>query len=235
MSKLVFSVILPFYRQNDHMERVIQEYIAGLRTLERPFEIIVVVNGQADAAEEKTVDIISQDPLITRFVLRKAGWGLAIKCGITAATGEYVCYTNTARTFVEELIKVLRYALVSDAAVVKGARLIRENTSRKVISFIYNLENRLLLHTPVLDVNATPKVIPKRILDTMAFVTDDELFCAELMYDCFEKSVPIIEIPIKWAQRKGGKSTTNIKTALKLSTRLPFLKRRIRAHANKRP
>lgn len=229
MDRPVFSVILPFYKQGDHMDRVIAEYVAGLRTLNEPFEVIIVVNGQSDAAEEMTTEIISQDPPITRIVLKKAGWGLAIRRGFDVAKGEYVCYTNTARTFVEDLINVLRYARVNDNAVIKGARLIRENTSRKIISFIYNLENRLLLHTPVLDVNATPKVIPKKILDTMTFVTDDELFCAELMYDCYEKSVPIIEVPVKWAERKGGKSTTNIKTAIKLSTKLPFLKRRIRS------
>lgn len=215
------------------MERVIEEYKIGLHTLQEPFEIIIVVNGQTDAQQEKVTEVISQDPLITRIVLKKAGWGLAVRSGMNVASGEYICYTNTARTFVEELIKILKYARVSDSAVVKGARLIRENKSRKIISFIYNLENRLLLHTPVLDVNATPKVIPKRILDTMTFVTDDELFCAELMYYCYEKYIPIIEIPIKWAQRKGGKSTTNIKTALKLSTKLPFLKFRIRKHRKK--
>jgi len=230
MNTPVFSIILPFYKQGDHMDRVIEEYKADLRVLNDPFELIIVINGQVDASQDMTTEIVSQDPPITRIVLKKAGWGLAVRCGMNAARGEYVCYTNTARTFVEELIKILRYARVNDSAVVKGARLIRENTARKLISFIYNLENRILLHTPVLDVNATPKVIPKKLLDTMTFVTDDELFCAEVMYNCYEKFVPIIEVPIKWAQRKGGKSTTNIKTALRLSSKLPFLKYRICKH-----
>lgn len=205
------------------MDRVIEEYEAELRKMGQSYEIIVVVNGVAELPVEKQREIISTEPNKIKVVMRESGWGKAVKAGIAEAQGDYVCYTNTARTFAEELVKVLRYASVRTDTVVKGARLIRENKTRKIISFIYNLENRWLLHTPVLDVNATPKVIPKHLLDGMQLVSDDDLFCAELMNRCYKKNIPIVEIPVKWGARKAGRSTTDIRTAIHLSTALPSL------------
>ena len=181
------------------------------------FELIIVVNGVADlpVVEEKKISD-EHGVTITRITTRGAGWGFAVKRGLREGAGEYLCYTNSARTNPDELIKLMRYAKVSNDAIVKATRIERENSARKKISVGYNLFNRLILKTAIWDVNATPKVIPRKIMEQISLNSDGDSIDAEFMYKAFKRKIPIIEIPIDHVVRKGGKSTTNWKSAFSM-------------------
>lgn len=227
-ASITFSIIIPLLAHEDHITQVVAEHQEGLKQLGDSFELIVVVNGDKDLPAEASQRIVSEEPLVTEIRLKKAGWGRSIKAGLSIARGHFICYTNASHAEVGELVKVLRYARVSDRAVVKGMRLMRENKKRQWVSFIFNFENRLLFKTPVLDVNCSPKVIPKKIIDKLSLFTDYNLFDAELMYRCYRHSVPIIEIPLKWGKRISGKSSTNLATHLELSLGLIWLRWKLR-------
>lgn len=228
MDQPVFSVILPFYKQEDQVAPVLAEFRSGLDTLVAPYELIAVINGLASQKEERDVRRVSESPAVIEVRLRDSGWGLAVKEGMAAAHGTYVCYTNTARTEVAELVKLIRYALVSDEAAVKATRVERSNKIRKWTSIFYNIENRVLLGTPVWDVNATPKVIPRRLLDRVPPDSTDDLIDAELMYRCFLAGIPIIEVPVRHIERRGGKSTTGFRSAWRMFAGLFRVKNRYR-------
>ena len=74
----------------------------------------------------------------------------------------------------------------------------------------------MVLGTPVWDVNATPKIIPRDVFERLNLKTKSELFDAEILYKAFQNRIPIVEIPILQWERKSGKSVTNWYTALKL-------------------
>ncbi len=226
MEQPLFSVILPFYRQEDQVAPVLAEFRAGLDTLRAPYELIAVINGLASQAEERDIRRISESPAVIEVRLKNSGWGLAVKEGMAASHGTYVCYTNTARTKVDELVKLIRYAMVSNEAAVKATRVERSNKIRKWISIFYNIENRVLLGTPVWDVNATPKVIPRRLLDRIPPDSTDDLIDAELMYRCFLAGIPIVEVPVHHIERRGGKSTTGFRSAWRMFTGLIRVKNR---------
>jgi hypothetical protein len=212
----VFSIILPFYKQEDHAKDVVGEFQKKLETLGDTFEIIVIINGVQKLTEESSEKIISFSPRIIQHSLQKAGWGRAVNWGIAQAKGKYICYTNSARTSGDELIRLLKYAKVSEDAIVKATRIERSNILRKWVSVFYNIENRLVLKTPIWDVNATPKIIPKQIMDTIKLESMGDSIDAELMFKAFQKNIPIIEIPIRQSERKSGKSTTNWNSAMKM-------------------
>lgn len=214
MEQPLISVILPFYKQSDHMQAVLDDYEAALRRESFSFEIIIVVNGEAGLAEERQVKALRASPRMVEVRMRKAGWGRALKEGFALAQGHFICYTNTARTEVNEFVKLIRYALISDDVVVKATRVVRNNWLRKWTSKLYNIENRILLQAPVWDVNATPKIIPKHLLDHIPLADPGNLFDAELMHKCYRRQIPIIEIPIHHSERRSGKSTTNIVSAV---------------------
>ena len=217
MNRPEFSIILPFYKQGDHLEQVISDFKNKLMKGVDTFELIIVVNGVADlpVVEEKKISD-EHGVTITRITTRGAGWGFAVKRGLREGAGEYLCYTNSARTNPDELIKLMRYAKVSNDAIVKATRIERENSARKKISVGYNLFNRLILKTAIWDVNATPKVIPRKIMEQISLNSDGDSIDAEFMYKAFKRKIPIIEIPIDHVVRKGGKSTTNWKSAFSM-------------------
>lgn len=237
MPNVHFSIVLPVLAKEDHIDRVVREHEEGLKKyLHNNFEIIVAVNGDAALTEESTVRIVQNEPRITEIRLKKAGWGRAIKAGFDIAQGDLLCYTNTAYAPVSEVIKVLRYAELDENALTKGSRVIRENKARKWVSFVYNLENLIILKTPVLDVNAAPKIISRKVLNTLpSLEADDGMIDAELIYKCHQAYTPIVEVPIFWGQRISGKSNTTSATALHLAIGLITFRFRQWRQARKLP
>ena len=90
----------------------------------------------------------------------KGGWGNAVKLGIKAASGDLICYTNSARTSPQILHDILGYGLANPNVVVKANRKIRDSFRRRLGSLLYNLECRMFFDSPVWDINGTPKVFP---------------------------------------------------------------------------
>ena len=210
----LFSVILPFYAQGDHASEVIDDFRGKLDLLGDPYELIVVVNGVGSLSGEFDEKVLNQSPRIVEHSIKKAGWGRAVNWGIAHASGDYICYTNSARTNGAELVRLLRYAKVSHDAIVKATRIERGDWVRKWTSIFYNIVNRIVLKTPIWDVNATPKIIPRNILRTIPLHSLGDSIDAELMFKAFKRNVPIIEIPTRQTGRKSGKSTTNFKSAV---------------------
>ncbi len=225
MPNPVFSFILPFYKQSDQLTAVLAEFESRLNGQPQSFELIAVINGIEDQAEPMITNVIQESPRVIKISLRGSGWGMAVRAGMADAKGEYVCYTNTARTKVDELIKMLPYALISKNTVIKATRTKRSNWVRKWTSILFNLENRFILGTPAWDVNATPKIVPRGILQFLKIEENGDLIDAELLYGCFLQSISIIEIPIQHIERRSGKSTTGFKSAIKMFTGIIRIKR----------
>jgi len=210
-----FSVILPLYKQLSHAEHLYNTYTKHLDTLGETWELLFIVNGVNDGAVEK-LNSINTRPNVKVLWLEKGGWGRAVKFGLAQAEGKYLCYTNSARTEIEDLIMILNYARVNNDNVVKATRIIREKMIRKVGSTLYNMECRMLYKVPVWDVNGTPKVLPKKVYEELDITSDDDLIDAEIIIKCVRNNVRIIEIPVVSTTRISGSSTTNFKSAYKM-------------------
>lgn len=210
-----FSVILPLYKQVSHVDLLYKTYVDHLNGLEESWELLFIVNGVDDGAVRKLQNINNRHNVKVLW-LEKGGWGRAVKYGMSQAEGKFLCYTNSARTEIEDLIMILKYAKVNDDNVVKATRIIREKIIRKVGSTLYNLECRLLYKVPIWDVNGTPKVIPKRIYNDLNITSDDDLIDAEIIIKCSKKKVRIIEIPVISTARISGSSTTNFGSAYRM-------------------
>lgn len=206
------SIILPFYKQNDHASSTILDCIKEMRVLDVPFEIIAVYNGiQSLSSEKEKMPLETHLTPVTQISLKKDGWGYAVKTGLREAQGDFICYTNSARTDMKELAKLIRYALLSDEYIVKATRILRDTCTRKWVSRLYNLANRTILATPIWDVNATPKIFPRKILDRLGSIqSDGDSIDAEILYIAHRKEIPVIEIPSNHLPRRGGSSTTKL-------------------------
>jgi|694.fasta_scaffold90166_2 glycosyltransferase involved in cell wall biosynthesis len=215
MENPVFSIILPFYKQSEHVERIYRSYCEQLDRLGHPWELVFVINGQDDGTRGILERICERENIVIES-LDKGGWGRAVKHGLSKARGMYLCYTNTARTDISDLVAILELALAGRENVVKATRLIRESWMRRLGSTLYNIQFRLLFRYPVWDVNGTPKVLPRRVFEKIPITRDDDLIDAEIIANCSKYQIRVIEVPVRMTARLSGRSTTNMMSALRM-------------------
>jgi glycosyltransferase involved in cell wall biosynthesis len=223
------SIILPIYKQADHIAEIVDRFLDALRRSDVRFEILLVVNGSPPDGSRAACDVIAaREPAVLVFEEARAGWGRAVKRGIRESRGELICYTNSARTTERELLLSILYARAFPDTIVKANRRIRESAVRRIGSLLYNLECRTLFDLSVWDINGTPKVFPREYRELLALDSDDDIIDLEFNVVCRERSFPMIEVPIFSSRRHGGKSTTNYGSALRMyaGAYLLFRKRR---------
>lgn len=216
VNSVVYSVVLPLYRQEDHIDNIVYEYVKGLESQPLSWELILVINGNKDNAFAKAKYYSENDKRIVALELRQGGWGKAVKYGMTAAKGKCLCYTNSARTQIKDLLLILNYAHVNPKAVVKATRIVRTNFIRKIGSVIYNFQNRILFQTAIMDVNGTPKIFPRDVWERLKVVSDGDLIDAEVIAKCFKMEILVLEVPVRITNRRTGESTTRISSAIKM-------------------
>jgi glycosyltransferase involved in cell wall biosynthesis len=216
MSQSLVSVVLPAHNQADHIGTVVREYLEPLERLGRPYEIVLVPNGCRDATPEVCRALAADHPAVRVVPSELGGWGRAVRLGLREARGDLLCYTNSARTAPQELALVLLYATAYPDVVVKANRKIRDHWTRRLGSLLYNIECRTLFDLSNWDVNGTPKVFPRRFEELLRLTRDDDLIDAEFNLVCRRFGYPMVEVPIFSTRRHGGRSTTNVGSALRM-------------------
>jgi glycosyltransferase involved in cell wall biosynthesis len=210
------SLVLPVHNQADHIGEVTAQYRAALQRVLSAQEIILVPNGCGDDSVAVCEALAKEAPDLHVVRSEEAGWGRAIRRGLSAAQGDLLAYTNSARTSAGDLELIVRYSLANPNVVVKAHRRSRDSWTRKLGSFLYNLECRALLDLPTWDINATPKVFRRVVYETISLTSDGDLIDLELYAKCKQHGVPVLEVPIYSWQRYAGKSTTNYTSAMRM-------------------
>ncbi|MFN8061528.1 MAG: hypothetical protein U0Q12_20380 [Vicinamibacterales bacterium] len=157
-----------------------------------------------------------RDTRVRVLSTRDAGWGLAVKRGLAAATGDLLCYTNSARTRGDDLVRLVQYAASNPGTVIKATRRLRDGLIRRAGSLVFNAQCRLLFDLSVWDINATPKVFPRTLTRLLSLESNDDLFDAELVLTCRRADYPMLEVPVEFTSRRGGLSTTTWRSAVRL-------------------
>ena len=216
MSDAVTSVVLPVHDQAGHIRTVVTEYASALERSGIAWEIVLVPNVRRDGSHEICQALADGHERVRSVAIELGGWGRAVRRGLREARGDLLCYTNSARTTPEDLMLLLLYARTFPGIVVKANRKIREHWTRRIGSLLYNIECRTLFDLSSWDVNGTPKVFPRAFGDLLSLSRDDDMIDAEFCWLCRRAGHPMIEVPIFSSRRHGGKSTTSLRSAVRM-------------------
>lgn len=213
------SIILPIYNQADQIQKLTELY--GMLAQKHPFisEIIFSINGN-DKKSHKACESIS-NPIFKYAFSEKGGWGLGVKNGIEISSSPWILYTNSARTHLTDLQTVLENFNFSENTIYKGNRKQR-SVIRGISSKLLNLEFSILAGRREKDVNGTPKILEKKLFEDLKIESSDDFFDAELIYKSGNIKSKFKNIEIFNSNRIGGKSTTNLKTAIRFYFLLPL-------------
>lgn len=216
MSARLASVVLPFYNQADHVDQLVEKFAAAVSELPFEVELVLVPNNCSDGTTEICRALASGHPRVRVVELAQGGWGRAVRAGLEAAEGDLLCYTNSARTSTEMLVLSLLFASVHPDVVIKANRRVRDSALRRLGSLIYNLECRMLFDLPQWDINGTPKVFRRSAVSLLALQRMDDLIDLEFVARCQRDGHRILEVPLLATERHGGRSTTKLRSALRL-------------------
>lgn len=214
MQNLQFSIILPVYNQADHIVSTIEQYEQALSQVPITYEIILVVNACKDQSLSVCQNLAKKYPSIKVIHSEHGGWGFAVKLGLKESKGNFVCYTNSARTQAKDLVLALLYAMTNPDCVIKANRKIRDGLTRRVGSLLYNIECRTLFDLSNWDVNGTPKVFPRKFDQLFKLTKDNDLIDLEFSIVCRKENYSMLEIPTFSPRRHSGRSTTGYQSAL---------------------
>ena len=217
MNPALASIVLPAYNQADHIGGVLRAYSGALADLPFPFELIVVVNGPR---RDRTLDLcrsVEADvPCVRTLCIDQAGWGRAVRVGLSHARGDMLCYTNSSRTTAADLHRFLWVGSRNPDCVVKANRKLRESVPRRLGSLLYNLECRALFGVPFWDINGTPKVFRRDHSRLLELTRDDDVIDLEFSVACQEANYTVIEIPVLSTQRHSSRGTTGWRSAARM-------------------
>ena len=222
-----FSYILPVCNQADHITAIVEEYHLALTSAQIDFEFLLVVNGSSDTSLDVCQTLSRKIDRVRVLEIKRAGWGNAVKFGIQEASGDMICYTNTARTDVKDLVLLTTYSIAYPETIVKAERKKRNSSIRRAGSTLYNLELRLLFGLTHWDCNGTPKLFHRKHVKLFELKSDDDLLDAEFMATIRRENYPIIAIPINESPRHGGRSTTDLLSAVRMYSGALTLWRRL--------
>ena len=207
------SVILPFRNQADHLGPLVKRYLDEFSARPWSFELVLVPNACTDDSVRICREAESADRRIRVVENPRGGWGLSVRTGLAAARGRFVCYTNSARTEPAQIPAAYDRLHDRPSTLVKIVRRGRGNFLREFGSFLYNLECRALFRLGCRDVNGTPKVFARELLDRVTLASDGDLLDVELLSKARRAGWRILEVPVEGWKRHGGKSSTNFKSA----------------------
>jgi len=209
--------VLPVHNQGDHICCLVESYRAALAAqVVIPFEIVLVTNACTDSSPQMCQALAARYGDVKAVDISQGGWGRSVRVGLKSATGDLLCYTNSARTSPDVLIAAIKFAISNPNSVIKANRKIRDNWRRRLGSLIYNLECRAFFDLPTWDINGTPKIFPRSFDKLLELQRDDDVIDAEFSAICRRAPYQVLEVPVVSTKRHGGNSTTNYRSAFKM-------------------
>jgi glycosyltransferase involved in cell wall biosynthesis len=164
------SVIVPAYREARHIHENLGRLLRELDGLGRPYEVIVVSDGNTDATAREAERVISPHIKVIEYN-RNMGKGYALRCGVAHSSGELVNFIDADMELDPRYIKGFIAVMESfDCDAVVGSKRhpmsnVHYPPARRLQSLMYQLLIRTLFRVKVRDTQTGLKLFRRRVLE----------------------------------------------------------------------
>lgn len=208
------SIVVPFYREGENVKLVLEELLHIMGKIKIHHEIIVVNNG----ADRETAAYIGRfmerhSQIVCVSIRKNTGLGSGLRSGFAVARGRYICFFGGDRqTNPRDLIRMIAYARVHrEVDMLSGNRIIRNDSLyRLILSRVFNKWFQILFKTELQDINGTPKLFTRQLLNRMSLDSDNWFIDCELVLKALCLHMTIVNFPVEFRKRVIGKSHINI-------------------------
>lgn len=219
--KVDLSIAIPFYNEEKNIKEVLESTNHELQELKINYEIIAINNGSRDNTPKIIKELGKKNKNIKYVEVKiNQGYGYGIRKGLEIAKGEIIGFMwGDNQVKADSLVKIWKGLIKEKADLSKAKRKTKgESGLRKIQSLGYNIITKFLFDINSKDINGCPKLFKKRYYGDMKIVSNDWFIDTEIMYKFSNRKLKIVETPVSFSKRQGGKSK------IKFSAVIEFLK-----------
>ncbi len=213
------SLVLPCYNEEQVVEYTITRLIDAFAESRYELQLVPVDNGSRDRTGEILADLASRYPNVRPHTLAEnQGYGGGLLSGIPMCTGAWVGFIPAdGQVDAEDVVRLFdALATAPEPMLGKVRRRFRmDGLWRKVVSVSYNVLVRILWpRLGSIDVNGTPKILPRQVLQRMRLKSRDWFLDPEIMIKAHHMDVRVLELNAFARLRSAGLSHVRATTCL---------------------
>jgi glycosyltransferase involved in cell wall biosynthesis len=210
---------MPCYNEETCLASTATELVQAFAARSIPFQLVLVDNGSRDHTGEVIDDLVRRGLPITKVTVAvNIGYGHGILEGMKQCVAPLVGYLCAdGQVAASEAVATYDHLCAATVpALAKVRRRIRQDSwRRKFVSACYNFGIPMLFGwLGTIDLNASPKILPREALLTMRLESKDWFLDPELMIKAKHLGLRVLEHDAESRPRAGGKSNVRYTTCL---------------------
>ena len=213
----MLSIIIPVKNEEELIKSSIDLLLNEIKNIK--FEIIIIDDFSDDGTAEVIEEIIKNNDRIRFFKNNQEGLGPLINLGIEKSNGEYICIMMSDLSDDIQDLKVYYEKINSEdldailgSRFIKGSNIFDYPIIKLILNRIFNYFVKILFFSKYNDFTNAFKIYRKSTLIKLKpFVSESFNIFLELPLKLISRGYKYEVIPIKWTNRKKGKSKFKIK------------------------
>jgi glycosyltransferase involved in cell wall biosynthesis len=203
------SIIIPAHNEEKNIENAVKNVCRELQGLD--FEIILVDDNSTDRTG-KIVDKLAGNNIKVIHRAPPNGFGLALRDGFKAATGDVIIPVMADLSDDPKDIKKMVRKIEQGYDVVLGSRFISGSEIegypklKLILNRLFNHVCGFLFQLPFKDVSNAFKACRKNVLKSMKLESAGFEITAEIPLKARVSGYKLTEVPVHWHGRRGGVS-----------------------------
>ena len=202
------SAVFPAYNDAGTIASMVLSACVALRQVTDNFEVIVTNDGSTDHTASILEELSSRCPELKVISHpTNMGYGCALRSGFSAATKDWVFYTDGDAQYNPLELPALVSALQEGVDIVNGYKIARSDPwFRKVIGRIYHLIVRIMFGIHLRDVDCDFRLIRRSLFDAVSLESTTGTLPLELVKKFQDAGYGFREVPVHHFFRQYGKS-----------------------------
>lgn len=213
------SIVMPCYNEEVVIPYTIPQLLDAFEGAGIRLELVAVDNGSADRTSQIIQELIAQGRSVVHHRVEvNEGYGNGILQGLPRCSAPWVgSIPADGQVDAEDVVRLFEAIRHSDEWVLgKVRRRFRmDGLWRKVVSIAYNgLVNLLWPGLGSIDVNGSPKILPREVVDRMDLESKQWFLDPEIMIKAHYMGVRVLEMNVFSRMRGNGLSHVRTSTCL---------------------
>jgi len=199
------SVMFPVFKDSKTVKKMIFESIKTLNKIKKKYEIIIVDDGCPEKSGHLAQKLTKKIPNVkVIFHKKNLGYGAALKTGLKNCKYDWIFQLDgDAEYSVRDLGRLIKAAKNYNLVITYRYKK-KYNTSRIIISWIYNKLLRILFKTRFRDISTGSRLVSSEILKKIKLDCNSPFLGAELAIKAKKKGYRINELGIHTYPRTFG-------------------------------
>lgn len=207
LSQTTVAIVIPVLNEAHVLENSVSRLRRGLaELLTCKWRILIVDNGSTDGTDQVALRISTEHQDVEFLRLDKRGRGRALRYAWMQSSADVVCYMDVdLSTDLSALPAALSAIVLEGYDIAIGSRLmkgsqIKRCLKREVISRLYNLLVKIVLHTHFSDAQCGFKALTRQAAYQLVPQIEDQgwFFDTELLVLAERQGYRIKDIPVTW-------------------------------------